>query len=298
MRACGDWYFALAPALRLAWVRLLVGAYALIYLIARLPHLWSYGAMQSSLFAPVGIVHLLHAPLPSWLYRALVLLTLLGALLFALGVCHRYLAPLFALLLLVVLSYSNSWQKILHTDNLLVLHVGVLALSPAASAGRVAASGSTVSPRFGWPLRLLTLITVSAYLLAGVAKCRHSGWEFVSGDTLRNYIAFANMRKVALGSTHSPLGVALLDAPGFFAVMAWLSLVLELGAPLALVGRRAAGLWILGVWLFHLGVLLLMAIAFLYPLTIIAFVAFFRVERAAARVRRWCRAKCAGICFA
>jgi len=62
------------------------------------------------------------------------------------------------------------------------------------------------------------------------------------------------------------------------------SLVLELGAPLALVGRRVGKAWAIGMWGFHVGVLAIMAITFAYPLSGIAFAPFFWVE---ALVRRF-----------
>jgi hypothetical protein len=51
-------------------------------------------------------------------------------------------------------------------------------------------------------------------------------------------------------------------------VFSTLTLVLELGAPFALLGPRIAAVWALGVWGFHVSVLALMAIAFPYPLTV------------------------------
>jgi hypothetical protein len=40
----------------------------------------------------------------------------------------------YAVLLLCLLCYRNSWSMIYHTDNVLVLHVLVLSLAPVADA--------------------------------------------------------------------------------------------------------------------------------------------------------------------
>ena len=64
-----------------------------------------------------------------------------------------------------------------------------------------------------------------------------------------------------------------------FAVLGFLTLVLELGAPLALVQRHLRTVWVLGVWGFHVGVIALMAITFAYPVSGCAFASFFAVER-------------------
>lgn len=273
------------PALRLATLRALVGTFGLIYLLVRLPHLLSYALTDVTRFVPVGPVSLLSSPLPPDLHRALVALTVVTSVTFWLGYRHRVLAPLHALLLTWVLSYTNSWGMILHTDNLYLAHVLVLACAPAADALALDARGRAATaphPRYGWAPRLMVAVAAAAYLLAGVAKLRNGGLHFVEGDTLRNLVAFDNARKAELGDVYSPLGVLLLDHPRFFATMAIGSLLLELGAPLALI-RRVGRPWAVAMWAFHVGVLLLMAIGFVYPLTFVAFAACFDVERLWAR---------------
>jgi hypothetical protein len=276
-------YFAPMPARRLGALRVVVGAYALVYLLARSPHLLRFAAYDRAYFAPLGVLAFLDAPLPPALYRAAVGLTVALAVPFLLGVAHRVLAPLFALSLLTVLTYSNAFGKILNTDNLLVLHVGVLALAPSADALSLDARRRERSPaphaRYGWPIRLVCALTVLTYFLAGIAKLRESGLAFVGGETLRNYVAFDNVRKAELGSAYSPLGAALLGFPRLFALLSVASFGLELGAPLALLSRRVGRLWAAAAWAFHLGVLALMAIGFTYQLSFVAFAAFLDLER-------------------
>jgi hypothetical protein len=72
-----------------------------------------------------------------------------------------------------------------------------------------------------------------------------------------------------------------------FQVGAWLTLVVELGAPLALLGRRWAYAWVGLAWCFHLAILGVMAVLFPYPLSGVAFASMLPVERLAAwRPRR------------
>jgi hypothetical protein len=274
-------WFAPAPAERLAMLRVLVGGYALVYLIVRATHLLSYAGLDPMLFQPVGVVSILPRPLLPVVVQALVAASVALAVPFFLGWRYRVTAPLFAVCLLWVLTYSNSWGKILHTDNVLVLHVAVLSVVPASEALSIDARGraAPASGRYGWPIHLMCLLGVAVYVLAGVAKLRNSGFDFIGGDTLRNYVAFDNVRKIELGSMYSPLGAAMLPHATAFVVMAWLSFVLELGAPLALLHRRVGRLWAVMVWGFHVGVLALMAIGFAYQLSAIAFACFFPVER-------------------
>jgi len=238
-------------------------------------------------FRPVGVVTVLAEPIPALWAQALVILTILGSLMFVLGWRYRWTAPLYAMSLLWIETYSNSFGFIMHTDNLFVLYVMVLSVTPAADrysldarAGRRGGE-SALRPhgRYGWGMRLLAVLCVAGYVLAGYAKLRHSGLDFFNEVTLRNYVAFDNVRKIELGSVHSPLGAWLLPYEGIFQFLGSLSMVLEVGAPLALMHRHLAKLWCALVFGFHWGVLALMAIGFPFQLIGLAFLPFFPVER-------------------
>jgi hypothetical protein len=63
-----------------------------------------------------------------------------------------------------------------------------------------------------------------------------------------------------------------------------MTLVIELGAPLALLDRRLGYVWALAAWGFHAGVVLLMNIWFPYPLFGFAFLPLLPAERIVTRV--------------
>ena len=294
-RAARRWLAPEAPAERLAAVRVLVGAFAVVYLGLRIPHLASYVSFSSRNFQPVGVMSALEQPPPALAVYLLIALTWTAALAFALGWRFRVTGPAAGFLLLVTLSYANSWGQIFHTENALVLFVLVLGVTPAADAtsldARRRGEAPAPHPRYGWPLRLLTVVVVATYFLAGVAKLRWGGPGWMGGTVLRDTIAADSLRKILLGSSHSPIAEALLGQAWLFRALAVLTLVVELGAPLALLHRRAALVWVLAVIAFHLGVLTLMAILFPFPLSGIAFAPFFRAERVTAwiggRLRRF-----------
>jgi hypothetical protein len=286
LRRWDAWFYAPMPAERLALLRLAIGIYALVYLVSRASHLNAPALFPASSFAPVGIVRLIDQPLAShWVYALFGGAVLTGAL-FTLGLAYRWAAPLFALLLLWVLSYRHSWGMIFHTDNLLWLHVALLALAPAADVyawGKPAASsasGSRERGNYGWAIRSMCLVTVASYVVAGMAKLSITGWSWAGGQALREQIAYDALRKIELGSIHSPLGPWLLPQRWLFAPLSTFSLAVEVLAPVALFGGRLASIWCISAWLFHAGVLMLMAIAFSYPLSGCAFLAFFPIELA------------------
>ena len=276
------WFRRDAPAERLAALRMLVGGFATIYLTARVVHLVSFVDFPARNFTPVGVVSLLSAPLPAPLVIASVALSLILAPAFTLGWRFRITGPAFAAALLWVLSYRNSWGMVFHTENLLVLHVLVLGLTRSADAWSLDARRPAAPPppgAHGWPVRLLVLVTLATYVLAGAAKLRLSGLSWVDSDLLRNYIAYDNLRKLELGDFHSPIGAALVAHGWLFPPLAATSLALELLAPIALVGPRLARAWALAAWAFHAGVLAVMAIFFPYPLFGFGFAPLFAVER-------------------
>lgn len=284
-----------APAERLAALRILVGLFGAIYLTLRAPSLAGVTGLPASSFAPIGVVRLIEAPLPAPVVWGVTLAAVALGWAFVLGIGWRLVAPAFAATLLWVTTYRSSFGMIFHTENLWVVHVAILATSPAADvwswdARRApAAEPPAASSRYGWAIVALGLVTGLAYLLAGVAKLRTAGLAWVTSDALRNYVAYDNLRKILLGDVHAPLGGALVRHPALFKPLAAMSLTLELLAPLALLGRRPATAIALGLWGFHLGVLATMAILFPYPLLGIAFAPWFPVERPLAAIGAWTR---------
>ena len=210
-----------------------------------------------------------------------MLLALPLSVAFTLGWRFAVTGPAFAGVLLWVLTYRNSWGMVFHTENLLVVHTLILGLARSADAWSLDARRRPISPRpraYGWAIRLLAVVTLATYVLAGVAKLRLSGLSWVGSDLLRNYIAYDNLRKLELGDAYSPIGAALVRHGWLFPPLAAASLALELLAPLALVGPRLARWWVLAAWGFHAGVLAVMAIFFPYPLLGLAFAPLFAVE--------------------
>ncbi len=282
----------IAPAARLGAVRLLVGTFALVYLLARSPALVAPGAAHAP-FRPVGPVHLLSAAAPGWVAPVVFAIAVPTAIAFLVGFRFRWLAPVFAAALLWLTSYRNSFGMIFHTENMLVVHVVLLSLTDASAAysldaKRAGAAGQSPpepSRRFGFGLFLLAFISTLTYFLAGVAKLKVSGLDWITGDILRNHIAHDNARKALLGDGHSLFGAWLVRHPWIFPPFAALSVFIELAAPLAVLSRRLGRWWSLAIWAFHLGVLAMMWILFPYPLSFIAYAPFFDAEKLVERVR-------------
>ncbi|MCU0275152.1 MAG: hypothetical protein MUE34_18160, partial [Acidimicrobiales bacterium] len=298
VRRLDGWYLAPAPATRLAALRILVVGYCLVFALVRTPYWLDVARLPAHRYEAVGVLAPLDGPLPLGLVAALATATAASLLLGLVGVRWALSGPVAAIGMLVLTTHGNSWQQVFHTENLPVLHLVVLAAAPAAAAWsrdarREGGEGPPDAAGFGWPIRAMAVVTVTTYVLAGVAKLRVGGVAWLTDEALRNHIAYDNLRKELLGDLSSPVAPWALRQTWLFGPVALVTLVVELGAPLALLGGRVRTVWASAAWGFHLGVLVLMAILFPYPLLGIAYAPLFRVERLAAggrfakRLRLW-----------
>jgi hypothetical protein len=285
-----------APAQRLATLRILVGTFATTFLVVRSGYLFDISALPPARFEPVGLLGWLGEPLPVWLVQTTLVATVLVGVLATLGWRHRVTGPVFAIGFLLLTTYDNSWQHVAHTENLAALHLLVLGFAPSADAlslddRRSSRPSAQPHARYGWPVRLISLITVSTYVIAGIAKQRNGGLHWITGDVLRNQVANDNLRKIVLGDSYSPLGARMVAHGWLFPPMALGAMVIELGAPLALLRGRIRTVMVAAMWFFHVAILGIMAILFIYPLTVIAYASLLRPERLAQAVTARVRAR-------
>ena len=286
------WWFAPAPAERLAALRIAIGGFAAIWLIGRLPELIAAARWPASQLAAVGVIRVLRAPLPPAAVIAIAVATIALLAAVTAGVMFRIAAPLAAAGLLWTLSYRSSWGMVFHTEDLVVLHVIALACAPAADAWTLGGAGrdrrGAPDAGYGWAIKLLAALTCATYLLAGIAKLRLAGLDWLDGGQLRNQIAIDNLRKALLGAATAPLAGPLVAHPVALAAASLATLAVELGAPIALLGGRAARGWIAAAWGFHAAVVLAMNVWFPYPLSGVAFLPLIAAEGVVGwPVRRW-----------
>lgn len=251
---------------RLAVLRAIVGTYATVFLVLRFPHIWNAADRPSRMWEPIGVLApIAHPPAP-WIARSALVAGVAAGALYVSGRAYRFAGPVFAAFFLLVTTYRLSWGSVLHTEHLVVLHVIILGVAPAA--GRRASHPHDSGE---WALHAAALVTALGYLVSGITKLRLGGWDWLSGEPLRNQVAFDNLRKSLLGDTSSPLAGWAVRNRAMFGIFAPVTIAIELLAPLALAWRRFRAPWITTAWLFHFGVLAIMAIFFPYQLTAVAF---------------------------
>ncbi|WP_232820319.1 hypothetical protein [Brachybacterium sp. YJGR34] len=271
-----------AAATTPAVLRLAVGAYHLRHVGRRRSLYRGVHRTDAASFDPVGPARILRRPLPPRVADALLDASLVTGALFTAGIAHRVTGPLHAALQTWNFSYRNSWSMVYHHENTLVLHTMVLGAAPSADALSVDAlrrDGTLLPARRSWMYGATPTVMNAAvsltYLIAGLAKLSGGdGARWIEGGTMRGHIAFDALRKEMLGEQGSPLARALYPYKHLFTAMATVSLVLELGAPLAVLDRRLGRLFALGAFGMHWGIKGIMRITFPYNLSGVLYLPF------------------------
>lgn len=303
VRKVDRWLLDPAPPERLAALRLAVGGYALVNVFISVGEFARLAGRPASEFEPIGLASLLDGPVSAPVLWTLFALSVASGIGFVAGVWFRLTGPTFAVCTLAWATYHASWGQMLHFEHVVTLHVLLLGFSPAADAFRLGRrTRPRVEPvvgatRYGWPIRLLAIVTVVTYALAGLAKLRVSGWSWVDGTTLANHIGYSATRLDLLGEPRPPLATFVVTQDWLLGPMAMAGLGVELLAPLALFGRRFRRVWVPSVLLFHLGTLTTMFVFFSYNGLGFALLPLYRLEGAVdwigAKARRLAKRRAA-----
>ena len=169
---------------------------------------------------------------------------------FTLGRRLTLVGPAFFVALLWTLSYANSWGQAPHSENLFPASRRVLVLAGERRDPKTA----------GWVLRTISIVTIP-HVRAGrrhEAPERRRGW-LTGGRSAAG--SRGTRRKIELGSTASPLA-PFVAHPALLQMLAIYTLIVELGAPVALVSPRTGRVWSALAWTFHAGILATMWIGF------------------------------------
>ena len=287
---------AAAPPERLAMLRILTGLFTLVYLLVRLP-VFVQLTERASGFDGVGLASVLGGPLPDGVVLVAIAVTLATGVAYTLGWRFRSPAPC---------SPSASWHS---------AATGARGASSCTSRTwwRCTWSSSRSRPppiagrsmpepvdglvdrkatAYGWPIALAALIVVITYVITGLAKLRYGGIEWIVGDTLRNHVAYSAARLDLLGGDASPIAGWAVRASWAWTPAAAFAVLVELAAPVALGGRIRTA-WVIAAWLLHAGIAAAMLIVFPYPLFLVAFAPFYRVERLWTGRPNWLRSDAA-----
>jgi hypothetical protein len=297
--------------------RMLIGLWLLYTWFAGLaPRLRAAVDRPPELALPPHLLRWLGLPVPvpehivnvaEWLFPALAFLVVAGV----------YTRPVLALVTALFVWFEgshNAWGYTSHSTILPALILIILCFAPGVQrlsldARRDPALSAELPS--AWPVRLVLLLIALLYFGSGLSKLRHSGLAWADGETLAFYMSGGSPRGTGslqrfLADPSLPVaarfrdGFGLVDyawvadPPSFARKLAdipWLMkltsaavLALELGFPLALLGRRAMITCLTLGAAFHLGVYALMRIDFMAYL--VSYCLFVDWRWLAARLRR------------
>jgi hypothetical protein len=168
---------------------------------------------------PVPILGFLDQMPPAWMF---VGIQAVGGLAALAAVLRRHPQAAFAVAwvcYLVLAGLRGSRGKVLHNDLLLLWVSAPFLFAPAVIDVR----DRLARRRWGWPIRVATVVTALIYFFAGYHKLRRSGLEWAYGDNMR----YVSLWGPSIGSSGWP-GLATWVGDNI-----WLS--------------RASGVFILGV---------------------------------------------------
>ncbi len=284
-----NWWFSPIVPERLAILRIFIGSFSLWYLVTRFDMLQSIAKSSASMYEPVGLARFLQNPMASELFNVLLIITISLNVAYVIGWKFRWTGPAFGLLLLFMMSYRNSWSMIYHNYIATVLHVLIIGVTASADAisydawrqkGRNWREKGIAGWQYGWGVKLICTATVATYVLSGLAKVfGELAWAWVDGSAMRSQVAVDALRKEMLGGAANPWFEWLYPHTELFLIMGIGTMILELGAPAALLHRKIAAIWALLTLSMHWGIYFIMGIDFPYHTYGFIFLSFFAVEK-------------------
>ncbi|MCB9786933.1 MAG: hypothetical protein H6744_09610 [Deltaproteobacteria bacterium] len=148
-------------------------------------------------------------------------------------------------------------------------------------AAVVRADGRRLDPAL--PALFALACFAATYTVSGISKLLASGWDWTHADHIRLVILTTAWQPMSSGGWNAALQSALVDSPVWAHRVAVGALVLELSAPLALLGRRPRTVVLAAILSMHLGIALLMEHIFFPAMLLCLVMASPRVARAMAR---------------
>ena len=290
------YWFTPASSRDLALVRILAFGsqtfFFIVFPVARLRSLSQQVAQTHAAVAPYNPLPVLKALLLPWgpwgtirpgdtfLYATFAVAVVAGVLA-TVGLLARVSMLCAALANTLLVAHWYSYGDYHHAEALMLIALGVLALSPSAEvwsldsvlrsrAGHPASPGESVFAR--WPLLLMQWIIALTYLSAAGSKLVYGGWQWFDGYTMTYHFL-----RFALQPGHEGAVLAASLPPWMHIVPSIIAILFELTFFVAVLVPRTAWLYVLIGIGFHIVVYETMGIGFFQ--TIVLYSVFVRSLR-------------------
>jgi hypothetical protein len=263
------WFEPVEP-LNLGLCRVLFfGAFLLFYLTEDFS---AWAEVSDSFWMPIAPFEILHLPvLSSALLNVLQITWKMSLALSCLGLFTRASTVSSFILGLYLLGLPHNFGKVHHFDGLVVIVLGIMALSRCGDAcsidqlirkmwqgNNLSVQQPQLSGEYRWPVRAVWLMFALIFFAAGVAKLRNSGLVWIMSDNLKIMLIQHHYYR---SDPYTPLvswGLEIAQHNWLSRLLAAATVVLEVSYPLALFSSRARWVIVPSVFLMQAGIRILM----------------------------------------
>jgi hypothetical protein len=277
------YFFASVPPHGLGCCRI---AFYLWLLLFYLPIVDAYPSQNVSAFADVDRIFwqpifpftFLRLPSPAhpWIDAAVIAfkVSLLTA---CIGLFTRTSMWISLMLGVYVIGLPFNFGKLSHTGGIVVIALGIMALSRAGDAISVdawlrrRAGRPPIEPsgEYRWPIRFVWMLIATAYLVSAASKVMNSGLGYLDPDTMAGFL-----RQRSFAWYNQPLtdwGYGLANLRWLCTAIAAWTLFAEGFFWLTLISRRARAFLVIGMLFTHIGITLLIGPQFFQWLSVFVF---------------------------
>lgn len=162
-----------------------------------------------------------------------------------------------------MLAATHSFFKVNHSDAGLLIAMFLLIFARCGDSFSLDAIRRSVrdkdfksiaSVEYAWPIHMLRLVWVIIFFLAGLAKLRRSGLEWILTDNMSNLL----LRKQVAWEPPTEIGTFIAQYPWLCILLAGGAVAIELGSPLVLFSNIARAIIVPSMLLMQIGILFLM----------------------------------------
>jgi hypothetical protein len=211
-----------------------------------------WGTVSMVFWHPIWLFARFHIPrFSTEILTVVELIWRMALALSCIGLFTRLSTAVSFILGLYLFGLPNSFGKTHHLDTVMVFCFLVMAVSRCGDAWSVdrlirttrhraesLAQRRTLSGEYTWPVRTIWVVTSLVLFAAGFSKLRHSGLQWITGDTMAIYLVQANYHLTDAEPLTS-WGLNLAQSPRLSHLLAAAAVLLEITFPIALFSRRA-----------------------------------------------------------
>jgi Vitamin K-dependent gamma-carboxylase len=232
-----------------------------------------WGTVSHVFWNPVWLISVLHISAPSAQLIESIQIVWRAALLFScIGLFTRVSTALSFALGVYLFGVASSFGKIHHMDHVLIFSFLIMAFSRCGDAWSVDAlirkrraskprNPVGVSSEYTWPVRMIWVVIVLIYFAAGISKMRHSGFAWITSDTMSKILIWHSYH-TASSDPITRWGPMLSRSVVMTRILALCGMGFELALPLVLFSKRIRYVLIPSMVAMQIGIALMVGPSF------------------------------------